>query len=269
VKALERSAEAGQAAQNETAKTQALAKLEASRAKLEAAKLEAQSKAEASIKAEEELRTATTATAQAHDASEEAGQDLSPVSVFISRKTQRLYIRRNNMPVYEGPVTIRNADKRIGSFVFTAIDNGATPGTMRWSVVSMYKNATVSEPPAPAAKGNVKPRPAEAVPADVEAAKAALARLVVTDEAKEHISAGVLPGSSLIVSDEGPSGETGKDTDFIVVMSDEPQGGLTSRHHPSHEGGDVFEADSFFGRFTSTRRSWGHGGGGGFPFFSD
>jgi hypothetical protein len=35
----------------------------------------------------------------------------------------------------------------------------------------------------------------------------------------------LLPGASLIVSDEGPSSETGKDTDFMVFMSGEPQGG--------------------------------------------
>jgi hypothetical protein len=39
----------------------------------------------------------------------------------------------------------------------------------------------------------------------------------------------VLPGSSLIISDEGASIETGKDTDFVVVMSGEPQGGLKTR----------------------------------------
>ena len=44
-----------------------------------------------------------------------------PVSVFISRKTQRLYIRQGYLPVFEGPVTIRDADKPIGTYVFTAL----------------------------------------------------------------------------------------------------------------------------------------------------
>jgi hypothetical protein len=86
----------------------------------------------------------------------------------------------------------------------------------------------------------------------------------VPQEAKERIAASVLPGSSLIISDEGPSNETGKDTDFIVVMSGEPQGGLTSRHRPQHRDDESFwGGDSIFGRFTSSRRP-GHGG---FPFF--
>ena len=35
---------------------------------------------------------------------------MSPVSVFISRKTQRLYIRQSFQPVFESPVTIRDAE---------------------------------------------------------------------------------------------------------------------------------------------------------------
>ena len=50
-------------------------------------------------------------------------------------------------------------------------------------------------------------------------------RLVIPQEALDRISGALLPGSSLIVSDEGTSSETGKDTDFIVFMSGEPQGG--------------------------------------------
>jgi len=35
----------------------------------------------------------------------------------------------------------------------------------------------------------------------------------------------------VIVSDEALSPETGKGTDFIVVLSDEPQGGIKFRKH--------------------------------------
>ena len=37
------------------------------------------------------------------------------------------------------------------------------------------------------------------------------------------------PRSSLIISDEELSSETGKDTEFVVVMSGEPQGGIKFR----------------------------------------
>jgi hypothetical protein len=41
--------------------------------------------------------------------------------------------------------------------------------------------------------------------------------------------AGIAPRSSLIVTDEALSSETGKGTDFVVLLSGEPQGGIKSR----------------------------------------
>src|SRR5260370_392843 len=66
-------------------------------------------------------------------AASEAKLALEPVSVYISRATQKLYVRRNtHKPAPDGggevfdtsievPVTIRNPDKRIGTHVFTAM----------------------------------------------------------------------------------------------------------------------------------------------------
>jgi hypothetical protein len=45
----------------------------------------------------------------------------------------------------------------------------------------------------------------------------------------------VAPGASLIVSDESLSRETGKATEFIVLMSGEPQGGMKIRRRRSPE----------------------------------
>ena len=39
----------------------------------------------------------------------------------------------------------------------------------------------------------------------------------------------ISPGSALIISDEAMSTETGTGTDFVVVMSGEPQGGIKIR----------------------------------------
>jgi hypothetical protein len=48
--------------------------------------------------------------------------------------------------------------------------------------------------------------------------------------------AGVAPRSSLIITDEGLSPETGKGTDFVVLLSGEPQGGITSRRRSPRGG---------------------------------
>jgi hypothetical protein len=46
---------------------------------------------------------------------------LEPVSVFVSRKTQRLYVRQRFQPVFDIPITLQDPDRPIGTHVFTAL----------------------------------------------------------------------------------------------------------------------------------------------------
>ena len=174
--------------------------------------------------------------------------------MFISRKTQRLYIRQGYQPVFEAPVTIRDVDKPIGSYVFTALSY-LNSAEVRWSVVSMYKSSDSAAPAAQGKRGKADARNTEAAPANVTGAKAALDRIVIPRDALDRISDVVLPGSSLIISDEGASIETGKDTDFVVLMSGEPQGGIKARRREPR-----YRNDDFFGGGSPFR---------GFPFFSN
>jgi hypothetical protein len=66
------------------------------------------------------------------------------------------------------------------------------------------------------------------MPTDPDSAKAALDRIVILQDVLDRI-AGIAPRSSLIVTDEALSSETGKGTDFVVLLSGEPQGGIKSR----------------------------------------
>ena len=50
-----------------------------------------------------------------------------------------------------------------------------------------------------------------------ETANAALNRVEIPQDAADRIARLLTPGSSLIISDHGISGETGQDTDFIVL----------------------------------------------------
>jgi hypothetical protein len=244
----------------QAAKAKAQARVEELQAKLQASRVQEQAKRGAAERAEEEAKAAAVARDRAAQAAEEAKLRTFPVSVFVSRKTQRLYVRKGNMPVFEAPVQIRDPQAPVGTFVFTALDLG-TAGGMRWNVVAMYPNPTHIEP----ASGPQFRRGGArgAAPTDVKAAAAALARIAPGEESLDVISEVVLPGSALIVSDEGPSRETGKDTDFVVVMSDEPQGALKIRQR---ERGPVDEFDSWppWGRGPSGRSPWN---GPPFPFW--
>jgi len=59
-----------------------------------------------------------------------------------------------------------------------------------------------------------RPRRARPSPASV---REALNRIDLPREAVERISEMLTPGSSLIISDQPISGETGRDTDFIIL----------------------------------------------------
>lgn len=211
------------------AKEKALAKVGDLRAKLETVRAQGRVKQDAAERASEATDAAAAARSLAAQAAEDAERDTMPVSVFVSRKTQRLYVRRGTHPVFEGPVAIRDAGQPIGTFVFTALEPLGSAGEMRWNVVAMYEDPLNIEP-APKAQSRRGRRSSPAAPTDVSAAKAALDRIDIDPATRDIIlGAAVLPGSSLIVSDEGPSRETGKDTDFVVVMSGEPQGALKVR----------------------------------------
>ena len=63
-------------------------------------------------------------------------------------------------------------------------------------------------------------------------ATAALDRVTIPQDIIDRIWEVVAPGSSLIVSDEELSKETGEATGFVVLISGEPQGGLENRPRP-------------------------------------
>jgi hypothetical protein len=54
------------------------------------------------------------------------------------------------------------------------------------------------------------------------------------------------PRSSLIVTDEALSSETGTGTDFVVLLSGEPQGGIKMRRRPTNEFGYPRSRDRLF-----------------------
>ena len=209
----------------ETAKDKAAARLAEADKQLQTNKANAQAKTAAVTASEDEAKAAEAASDAAQDAATDAKRKTLPISVFVSRKTQRFYVRQGYVPVFEGPIIIQDHEKPLGTYVFTAF--GDANERVRWGVISMYAdgNSKVAPEPVTARKGETR----EASPADVAGAKAALDRIAIPQEAIQRLTDMVLPGSSLIVSDEGLSIETGKDTDFVIVMSGEPQGALKVR----------------------------------------
>src|SRR2546428_418117 len=134
-----------------------------------------------------------------------------PVWAFISRATQRLYVRRNThkrLPdggevfdaTIEVPVTIRNPDKPIGTHVFTAV--ARNDAGLRWTAVTIDNG---------------------------DDAKNALDRITIPQDVLDRIAPTALPRSSIVISDEPLSGETNYRTEFVAVLNNQPQGGFVTR----------------------------------------
>jgi hypothetical protein len=216
--------------QAEDAKAKALDKIAELRTQWAAAKADLQPKLDAVAPARAAAAAAEALRAAAAQAVQDAARELEPVSIFISRKSQRLYVRRAFQPMWESPVTILDADRAFGTHVFTALEQTGSDMSMRWSAVTLddgRARASVAEPQSRGDGGRgraIEPKVSEST-----SAKLALDRIVIPQEVLDRIAGMLSPRSSLIVSDEELSGETGKDTEFVIVLSGEPQGSLKSR----------------------------------------
>jgi hypothetical protein len=161
---------------------------------------------------DDDLRKVNLALRDSQSAHQLAKRDdfryMKPVSVFVSRKTQRLYVRQGFKPVLEVPVTIADPDQPLGTHVFTAMgvkDGGAA---LHWSVVSLGQPARVED----ARRGRNNPGDQRTL-----GSSKALDRIQFPAEALAVITERVKPGSSLVVTDEGTSQYFGNGTDFAVA----------------------------------------------------
>jgi hypothetical protein len=146
-----------------------------------------------------------------------APQKIIPISVFVSRKLSRLYVRQGFTPLFDVPVEIQNPEEPLGTHVLTVMKTQNEGSAVRWNVVSIPQEGTSA--------GSSKERKAPkqqiigTVPSVAlsDNANAALNRIEIPQDAVQRISELLTPGSSLIISDYGISSETGPYTDFIVL----------------------------------------------------
>jgi hypothetical protein len=199
-------------AKAEELKQKAAAKAADAATQLDAFRAAAQPKRDAVAATKEAAKTAAARKTEAVKAATDAKLAGEPVSVYISRATQKLYVRRNtHKPAPDGggevfdtsievPVTIRNPDQPIGTHIFTAMAKAGTG--LRWSVVTIENS---------------------------DEARNALDRITIPQDVWDRIGPTALPRSSIIISDEPLSSETNYRTEFVAVLSNEPQGGFITR----------------------------------------
>jgi hypothetical protein len=160
--------------------------------------------------AEDSSKTATAIKIVATNAARDAARKLQPISVFVSRKANRLYVRQGFVPVFDVPVTIADPEQAVGTHVFTVMDRAEDGKSVKWSAVTVIGGTSE----APKARKGETPAPVRNAP---QTAAGALDRIEMPKEAVDRISELLTPGSSLIISDKGISNETGKGTDFVIL----------------------------------------------------
>ncbi|MFC0242916.1 L,D-transpeptidase [Rhodopseudomonas telluris] len=208
-------------------------------AQLETAKADAESKRAVADASKDAAKAALSRKAEAARLATDAKLALEPMSIYISRDTQKLYVRRNtHKPAPDGggevfdtsievPVTIRDADRPIGTHIFTAMARSGDG--LRWSAVSIDGPGTATE---------------------------ALDRITIPQEVLDRIGPTALPRSSIVISDEPLSAETNYRTEFVAVLSHQPQGGFITRKPTAPANPMVADGDD----------GWGGGGFGSFFF---
>ncbi len=179
-------------AELEDAKAKALVKVDEAQAALEAVQVEVQPALDALAQVREAAQSALQAKTTAEEEAREAKRQMAPISVFISRATQRLYVRQALQPLFESDVTIADPDERLGTYVFTALAYASDETDLRWNAASMYDGAHSA-----ASHGRAHNRRRSAAGRSArdgrERAKAALDRISIPADALARISADRVP----------------------------------------------------------------------------
>jgi L,D-transpeptidase-like protein len=139
------------------------------------------------------------------------------VAVFVSRKEKKVFVRQGFVPLFELPVAIEDPDQPLGTHVFTAMEVTEDGIGMRWNLMTVPTDPSApvehrdsrrrsKEPPKPIVHGKPPSTAAQA-----------LDRIHLPQEVVDRIGELLVPGSSLVVSDEGLGRETGRGTEFIVL----------------------------------------------------
>lgn len=202
-----------------TAKLNAEAALAEAAAKVQTAQTAAAAKAADLADAYRRLDEATQAAAAAANAEKEALVRMSPLSVLVSKKDQRIYVRQGLAPLFDAPAIVHDPETPLGShlYIATAVDGDGT--SLKWSVVSLPvrggeergggKTASLDE------RIGAPPKPRGSASSAAEA----LERIEIAQDVRDRIAERLWTGGSLIISDQPLSGETGAvGTDLTVKV---------------------------------------------------
>lgn len=125
----------------------------------------------------------------------------------VEQTNGHLYVRQGYRDIYDAPIEITQAERPLGTHLYSVAQFSGTDAPAVWTALTVKQS---------------KPRVASVVAKELaldqvpSTAEGALDRIVIPAEVREEIGRRLTAGSSLIISDNGKSNETGEHTDFIV-----------------------------------------------------
>lgn len=198
-------------------KTSADAALAEAAAKLEQARTDWAAKDSAFADADRRLDEARTQAAAAIAAQKEAERRVAPLSILISKKDRRIYVRQALAPLFDAPIEIRDPTAPLGSHLYIATAASEVGTSLKWRVVSMPTRLgdEPGEGRRTASAENRMSWNVQTSPSPTEA----LERVDIPKDIRDRIAERLWTGASLIISDQPVSSETGAvGTDLTIKL---------------------------------------------------
>lgn len=170
---------------------------------------------------EQQASTATdlkTASVSLVAAKREIARRRKPISLMISLKSKKVYVRQGFESVIEAPITVHGTPRQFGTHVFTAMDyREDDDDQFDWHLVTAQapRLLTGKRGRRYSRRLNVSKR---TLRKSAQYATAALNSFSLPPEIEMLVSELAKPGASLIVSDQAlPRHENGKGVEFVVL----------------------------------------------------
>jgi hypothetical protein len=184
--------------------------------RLKAATQGASAMADEAVQAAHSLDELRADLAKAQALGKEAARRNSPVSILVSKKDKRIYVRQGLAAVLEAPAVVRDPQIPLGTHLYLATGVQTDGQSLSWTVISLPAQSE------PEHRGLHRVRAGDAsderapLPSASNAADA-LERIDIPADVGDRISELLWTGGSLIVSDQPLSDETGDfGTDIVV-----------------------------------------------------
>lgn len=163
------------------------------------------------------LDEARTAAASAVAAQKDAERLAAPISMLISKKEGRIYVRQGLAPLFDAPVDIRDPKTPLGSHLYVATAAGDDGKSLKWHVVSMPVRFG-DEPSAGRKTASAETGMSWSLRTTTSPTEA-LERVDIPKDVRDRLAERLWTGASLIISDQPVSSETGAvGTDLTIKL---------------------------------------------------